>query len=300
MNPLILIGAGLGIAQGIGANEQRKQEAEDQKKLIDMQQASNRRRLQSTSSILTGNLTIGAMQATQSSKAAAIEAFKADSQGQAAVGASGLSGGSGFYALDRQVADNRNALIDQNKMLQTQINTQELSGGAQIAGIQDQIAITGEQQSQMQEQLDYLSSPMAFILSAASGALSGASMGQSVTQMGVSLTGNANFGQVDLGDLFKKPEILPYSPAGSAMDAAFRSDYSPAGPTGKLFPSSYMPFGPEYIGPSLYAIQPNKGYSPGKWSGSVGGAGGENLFTMYNTGKTGKPLRFSGSEGVLQ
>jgi hypothetical protein len=42
-----------------------------------------------------------------------------------------------------------------------------------------------------------------------------------------------------------------------------------------------MPFGPEY-------------------SGSVGGAGGENLFTMYNTGKTGKPLRFSGSEGVLQ
>lgn len=183
------LGAAAGTAGGILSNNERIRQAKEQRKLLRIQQRANKRNLRGAADILEGNMTLGALSATNQSEEAAVEAFQNKSQMEASAGASGISSGTPFFALDKYIVDSASKLREMNSALRTQLGIQERQGELQIAGLRDQIEVTGIQLKNADRAVRYASSPFAAIVSGLTGALSGAAAGNRIEAMRVGMFG---------------------------------------------------------------------------------------------------------------
>jgi len=195
MGPLVIGGMIAGGIAGILSNEDRIEEQRRQKRIIDLQNKNLKRKLYATSAILSGEMTIGAMQATRESKQSAIEAYRAGSESEANLGKSGIKGGTPYYMVEKSILENKAALLEQADIVNKKFGLETMQGAMTINDIRDAMAINKEQQDQINERLGYLSSPFSFMVSAATGVFSGASIGANIQEFGVKVSGNAQWGE---------------------------------------------------------------------------------------------------------
>lgn len=182
---LTLGGMAAGGMAGLGAGQQRAQQsrtnfgfAED---YLDATLKSNR----SKRSILTGNLTLGAMGANQSAKANAVGAAAETSAQKASLGNTGLASGTPFYKLDQDIRDRSLQVMEAQKASQIQMAMQKDEATAGMAQLGLAEAQARQQLMAAGADLAYTSSPVALALSTATGAFAGGQMANSVMQAGV-------------------------------------------------------------------------------------------------------------------
>ena len=200
--PLIIAGAALGAIGGAVSNRDRIGDTKDALKLLRGRKGRAGKSLELTSQILQGNLTLGAMGATDSSKESSVAAFRAKAEGETYLGQSGLSGGTPFYQLDKSILENQQSILRADRANRVQLGVQELQGEMQIDSLRGQISELDMQIDDTRESLDYYNSAAGWIMSGLTGAMSGAGLGASIEEMGVKAlgvdpeTGNANWGSI--------------------------------------------------------------------------------------------------------
>jgi hypothetical protein len=293
MDAFSLIGAGAGAYQGIKSAQEKLKEAQHEKDMLQRRWNSGLRNLGATSKILSGQLSLEAMQGTQSSKQGAVEAFKSESVAAAAAGASGLSGGTPFFNIGQQVASNRAILMDQATIIRQGLSNSEAKGAGAIGDIRDMIVDSKYNLDQSVEQLGYLSSTAAFMISAATGALSGASIGHGISTLGVKMGLGSDFGQVDFSKLFASGPFVGQAGSLNGLSDTL-AGYSYWGNQGVDIP---------IVSPDDYNSIAWVGPNASKW-GKFPDAGGESIFKhesnsggilggMFNSVKKSNPFQFA-------
>jgi hypothetical protein len=192
---LILAGIGLatGGASGAGAAINRKNELDNQQRILGYQYDAAQKQKAAQRSILEGNLSIETIDSNAAKKRAAMEAAAAEGQARAAAGTSGASAGTPFYALDKQMFANHEALQELDyKVSAHQIMTKRQFEAGAIS-MDAQLGTMGLQAAQLNKDVDYAGSFMGFLMPTLSGAASGASAGLSVanTLIGAGFTTEA-------------------------------------------------------------------------------------------------------------
>ena len=180
---LIVAGAAMGAAGGLWANKQRRGQARRQRKYLKQQQELLNKQRDNNKSLVRLQATGQAIQNTASSRSDAANAFQGESAAEAALGVSGLSGGTPFYSLASKVAQDRTVLAEGNAMGRIAMDT--LQAGAKAKSLDFDAAQLSIKQSrnEIDRELDYLNSPLSSILTVATGGMSGARLGADLSMI---------------------------------------------------------------------------------------------------------------------
>jgi len=199
MDPITLsiilagVGGAVGGAGGIGSAINRKNELDNQQRILGYQYEAAQKQKEAQRAILEGNLSVGDIDSNAAKKRAAMEAAAAEGQARAVAGTSGASAGTPFYALDKQMFANQDTLneLDYKVAAGKGITQAQFSAGA--ISMDAQLGTMGLQAAKLSQDIDYAGSFMGFLMPTLSGAASGASAGLSVanTLIGAGFTTEA-------------------------------------------------------------------------------------------------------------
>ena len=135
--------------------------------------------------IISGNLSLGAMSLSAQNRNVAMEAAAASGAQANALGYSGLSGGTPFYAMDREIINRQHAVIEQNVASRRQLGNAYQQAVVDFANMDMNRDITAYQTAKIEGESGYASSFWGMALPTMTGAAQGAATASSVMGMGV-------------------------------------------------------------------------------------------------------------------
>jgi hypothetical protein len=199
MDPITLsiilagVGGAVGGAGGLGAAADRAKKLKDEQYLFGLQYEAAQKQRAAQQSILEGGLSVGTLDANAAKKQAAIEAAAAEGQARAIAGTSGASGGTPFYALDKQMFANQDMVNQVNYKSSMHLDQMGKQLDATMSEHDSRLGILGIQGANLAQDVNYANSFMGFLMPTLSGAASGASAGLSVanTLIGAGFTTEA-------------------------------------------------------------------------------------------------------------
>jgi hypothetical protein len=199
MDPMTLslisagVGGGIGGISGFKSSMDRVKQLMDDQRLLGWQYEATQKQKASQRSILEGNLSVGTLDTNTARKQAAIEAAVAEGQARAMAGTSGASGGTPFYALDKQMFENQDMLnqVDYKTSLHLGQSGKQLD--AAMSEYNTRLGAMGLQGATLNQDLNYALSTIGFLMPVFTGAASGASAGLGVanTLVGAGFTTEA-------------------------------------------------------------------------------------------------------------
>lgn len=238
-----LIGAGLGAGLGLYQNIQRRQDSERDYIRANLMYEQAVKEKKANRSILEGQLTIGAMQNTANSRESAIQVAQNKAAQQVALGQSGMSGGTPFYALDSQVQQDTQKLAEIMTMQRTQFSGQVAQANAQLGSMDMNVQNAMWQLQDVTEQMNYLESPLAAALSMGTGMLAGATTANNLINMGTQM-GMDKWFQKDPSIAAANSLVGKYDTSSETMRMANNrpSQYASIAPSSTASFSGFQPY----------------------------------------------------------
>jgi len=183
---MIMLGGAIagGIGGLIAAND-RKEDAflrmdYANKKLEALRGNNDRQR-----DILAGNLSLQAMAGNSQNKAAAIQEANSEGAANAALGESGLAGGSAFYKMDSDIIQMRDQVVDLNNQNRINMGSSYLEAVSAMKSSDVNEYGAGIDLRQAADDYSYANSILGYGLAIGGGALSGAQTANSLMATGV-------------------------------------------------------------------------------------------------------------------
>ena len=226
---LMIAGAVAGATGGGIANKKRIDAAEAQDVIAKRRLEASRRAKAAYAKILEGDMTVGALEATATSRQAAEAAFQERSKGEAAAGTSGVTAGTPIYQLGKFAADAQDKLAEVNTQLGLKIQGMRAQGEANMGSYDDQRMEIEAGVGAIAKEMNYLNGPLAWALSVGSGAIAGAqvgaNIGTSLEKLGVD-TGKELFPKKAAADVAAVEGA--YSPVSVDMESTFAKPWAAA------------------------------------------------------------------------
>jgi len=135
--------------------------------------------------ILAGNLSLQAMAGNSQNKAAAIQEANSEGAANAALGESGLSGGSAFYKMDSDIIQMRDQVVDLNNQNRINMGSSYLEAVSAMKSADVNEYGAGIDLRQTADDYSYANSILGYGLAIGGGFLSGAQTANNVMSLGV-------------------------------------------------------------------------------------------------------------------